>query len=393
MLLRHPIPLLLTPLLWGIGSVSARYALTLPPTIPPGSTTADFLTPSLDQSDLDSPKLSHVNASTFDLWHFDAVAIENPNASVAITFSNAGPVGFPLRLDTPNLAPPGGGNGTGNEREGSHALWAHIGITFPNGSVFTHIQPVSHARVSGSGDSSIALWSGAGGWMGSEEGYEVEIEVGGRAEEPWDGVGTRINGHISIERITSSHSVCSTGQNFSQALGLGNEKNGVGWVGVLPDGIAAVDVTVNGERVVFDGYGGHDKLWSSRPFTSSTKSLTRGRAHLGLYSLFWLSYTPSSSTSGSNQQGEIVSALLARDGEMVSAGCEPGTVTIIPGREQTEGGLVSGFQVSIPGAQVSVATDVAVAHGNGHKRWNGRARGVVEGRDEEGVAVFERFEY
>jgi hypothetical protein len=43
-------------------------------------------------------------------------------------------------------------------------------------------------------------------------------------------------------------------------LGLGSEKNGVGWVSVLPDGIAAVDVTVNGERVVFDGYGGHDKV-------------------------------------------------------------------------------------------------------------------------------------
>jgi hypothetical protein len=78
---------------------------------------------------------------------------------------------------------------------------------------------------------------------------------------------------------------------------------------------------------------------------------------------------------------------------MVSAGCEPGSVTIIPGREQTEGGLVSGFQVSIPGAHISVATDVAVAHGGRHKRWNGRARGLVEGGDEEGVAVFERFEY
>jgi hypothetical protein len=79
-------------------------------------------------------------------------------------------------------------------------------------------------------------------------------------------------------------------------------------------------------------------------------------------------------------------------------------VTIEPSREQTEGGLVSGFAVSVPGARLSVATDVEERGGGGgagreggYVRWNGRARGTVgEGEsavDEEGVAMFERFEY
>lgn len=98
--------------------------------------------------------------------------------------------------------------------------------------------------------------------------------------------------------------------------------------------------------------------------------------------------------SESNPGQEVVSSFLARDGESVNAGCAEGSVAIVAGQEQTEGGLVSGFQVGIPGAQVSVATDIEERGGRGaHVRWNGRARGMLEGVDEEGVAIFERFEY
>lgn len=35
---------------------------------------------------------------------------------------------------------------------------------------------------------------------------------------------------------------------------------GLGWVSVVPDAIAEADLVVNGERLVFTGYGGHDKV-------------------------------------------------------------------------------------------------------------------------------------
>ena len=152
-----------------------------------------------------------------------------------------------------------------------------------------------------------------------------------------------------------------------------------------------------------------EKIWSTSPFTSSTGTLHRGRAHLGLYSLVWVSYTPSSPTDPNQQpQGQVVSHFLARDGEIVSSGCAPDSVSIVPGTEQTEGGLVSGFRLRMPGVEVSVAGDNEVVDGGsavgdgegqgvggrgGHTRWHGRARGLIEGNDEEGVAVFERFEY
>ncbi|KAL3472242.1 hypothetical protein BJX99DRAFT_249787 [Aspergillus californicus] len=390
---------------------TARYAFNFPQTLHPGPITADFLTPSLDQSDLDAPKFSraNANASSFDWWHFDAISAANPNASVAITFSNAGPVGYPLSFPNVSYLTDNDlteGTERDNDTESRGSLWAHLWVTFPDGRSFSHDMAVENARMSGAGDSSIAIWHGAGGWMGSEEGYELTLEIPGSGEVVAPEV--VVSGRISLERITEPHSPCSTKANFSTSLGLGEE--GLGWVSILPDAIATVDIAVNGERLAFDGYGSHDKIWSSHPFTETTKSLTRGRAHLGLYSLLWLSYTPllqsESEGSGTDTPGEeIVSAFLARDGESVSAGCAPRSVTIRPGTEQTEGGLVSGFQVGIPGAAISVATDVFVQDGIGgdgngrvgHVRWNGRARGVVDGdeavAEEDGVAIFERFEY
>ncbi|CEL01959.1 hypothetical protein ASPCAL01535 [Aspergillus calidoustus] len=378
---------------------SARYAVTLSPTLHTGPITADYLTPSPDQSDLDAPKLSHANASTFDWWTFDAIAIENPNVSLAVTFSTAGPVGYPLSLPNTTHIEPVPGNGS---QSNNGALWAHIWATFEDGRRLSVAVPVETARMSGSGDSSIAIWHGGGGWMGSEEGYEVEIEV--NRTEARDGLEPlRVLGRISYEKIAPSHSHCSIPNNFSTSLGLGEQ--GLGWVSVMPDAIASVDVDVNGTRLRFDGYGSHDKIWSNRPFTQTTKSLTRGRAHLGLHSISWLAYTPLHSPSSPNDiPPTLVSSSIARDGKPVTAGCASNSVTIEPSREQTEGGLVSGFAVSVPGARLSVATDVEERGGGGgagreggYVRWNGRARGTVgEGEsavDEEGVAMFERFEY
>lgn len=175
---------------------TARYSINIPPTLYTGPITADYLTPSLDQSDLDSPKLSHANASTFDWWHFDAIGVENPNASVAVTFANAGPEGYPLDmlppgdLTTPLPGVPG------------HSLWAHIWVTFEDGRRFHHVQAVDSARMHGSGDSSVAIWHGAGGWMGSEEGYEVEFAVGDVES------GVNVTGGISMERVRPLHSFC-----------------------------------------------------------------------------------------------------------------------------------------------------------------------------------------
>jgi hypothetical protein len=131
---------------------------------------------------------------------------------------------------------------------------------------------------------------------------------------------------------------------------------------------------------------------------------------LGLHSISWLSYTPNTNNNPNDPNpnpigNTIVSSFIARDGEPVTAGCATNSVSIEPTREQTEGGLVSGFAISVPGARLSVATDVEERGGGswegdgegGYVRWIGRARGTVgEGQgavDEEGVAIFERFEY
>ncbi|KAL3466851.1 hypothetical protein BJX64DRAFT_249171, partial [Aspergillus heterothallicus] len=251
--------LLLLLLLTSATLTTARYALTLSPTLQPGPVTAAYLSPSPDQSDLDAPKLSHTNSSTFDAWTFDAIALENPNLAITVTFSTAGPVGYPLPFPGNGTA----GGGPGSEAMNKGALWAHIWATLGESSNrFSVSVPVETARMSGSGDSSIAIWHGGGGWMGSEEGYEVEIEVN-RTQRAQGVEPVRVLGRISYEKITPSHSHCSVPNNFSTALGLG--EHGLGWVSVMPDAIASVDIDVNGTRLRFDGYGSHDKVTNPRP--------------------------------------------------------------------------------------------------------------------------------
>ncbi|KAL2819978.1 hypothetical protein BJX63DRAFT_428303 [Aspergillus granulosus] len=84
------------------------------------------------------------------------------------------------------------------------ALWAHAWATFEDGRRF-HARVPETARMGSSGDSSIAIWHG-GGWMGSEEGYEVEIEV--------NCADTRSGEDYILARTVPV--------NFSTALGLGD---------------------------------------------------------------------------------------------------------------------------------------------------------------------------
>ncbi|KKK16023.1 hypothetical protein P175DRAFT_0464190, partial [Aspergillus ochraceoroseus IBT 24754] len=383
-----------------LAPVLARYTLTLPPSISIGPVNADFSVPSLDQSDLAAPKLDRVNASSFDWWYFDAIATDNPNTTVAVAFVSAGPSGSPFPLPGSEGNGTGPGIGVGNE---TAALFAHVWVTYPNGSSLVKSGIASQATVSGSGDSSMGLWSGGGGWMGSEEGYEVSLEMPG------------VRGTISMDKITPPHSHCSAPGQFNTSLELGP----LGWVSILPDAIASVDIDVhNGERLRFDGYGYHDKNWSNRPFAPSTKSLFRGHAHLGNYSVVWVSYVPAAPPSFSPSRShreldmdmdmdmdmetemdlqadpEILSVYIARDGETVSASCAANAVSYRAVREETEGGPVSGYEVVLPGARLQVATDVEVSQvGGRYVRWSGRARGEILGGQEEGGAVFERFLY
>ncbi|KAL4805791.1 hypothetical protein BDV18DRAFT_160664 [Aspergillus unguis] len=379
--------LCLIPVLCLIPLSTARYNHIFPSNISNTPLNADYLTPTIDNSDLDAPKLSHANSSTFDWWTFDALAAEsdsdstNTSASVSITFSSSGPEGYPLWFPAPT---PGHDNGA------AHSLWAHIWISFPDGRTFNLDKEVEAARIYGSGDSVISTWDGAGRFMGSEEGYELEIGVFQDVPEFAERV--NLTGRISYERITDAHSQCSTPGNFTNALNIGS--SGLGWVSVMPDAIATVDFSVNGERLQFVGYGGHDKIWTSRPFTSATKSLVLGRAHLGLYSVLWLAYTPSTGDNTGTQQ--IVSSFIARDGETVSSGCTEGSVAIEQGVQETEGELVNGFRVSVPGGTVSIAADVETGRVQGdasHLKWIGRASGMFGDGEEEGGAVLERFVY
>ncbi|PWY75934.1 hypothetical protein BO83DRAFT_387922 [Aspergillus eucalypticola CBS 122712] len=178
---------------------------------------------------------------------------------------------------------------------------------------------------------------------------------------------------------------CSTPQQTNRALGLGE---GLGWVSMVPDSHAMVDLVVDGEKVQFMGFGYHDKNWGNRPFQNTVKTWSWGHVHIGQYALVWLQYTPREG-GDKNNTTPIVSAYLARDGKVMQSGCRNSIINI----DERMTASSYGVDVAMDDVQLRIQGTVEVAgDGKNYFRWNGVVSGTVEGQKlDGGVAVFEGF--
>ncbi|GKZ24344.1 hypothetical protein AbraIFM66951_011125 [Aspergillus brasiliensis] len=317
----------------------------------------DFVPDSTFLSDLEAPKLSEVNTTVFEWWYFDAVSSTNPNTSLVLTFFTTTATAFPV-------LPP----------DSSSVLLTYVWATLPNGTTVSGNAVPVDASVMGDRDVNSGGWEGTGGWSGKDSWYEA-----------WVGwVGGRLNGSLRLSNPTPPHLPCSTPKQVDRALGLGE---GLGWVGIVPDSHATVELVVDGEKVQFTGRGYHDKNWGNRPFQNTVKTWSWGHVHIGSYSLVWLQYTPRGADS--NDTALIKSAYLARDGKVLQSGCRSSLIYVYEKMSATSYAVnvvMSGVELQIQGT-VEVAGD-----GKNYFRWNGVVSGVVEGeRLDGGVAVFEGF--
>ncbi|KAL3260547.1 hypothetical protein ABHI18_004481 [Aspergillus niger] len=317
----------------------------------------EFVPDSTALADLEAPKLSEVNTTVFEWWYFDVVSSANPNASVVLTFFTTTATAFPA-------VPP----------NSSSVLLTYAWATLPNGTTVVQSAVPIDASVMGDRDVNSGGWEGTGGWSGKESGYEAWVG--------WQG--SRVNGSIQLRNPTPPLLPCSTPEQVNRALGLGE---GLGWVSMVPDSHATVDLMVDGEKLQFTGYGYHDKNWGNRPFQNTVKTWSWGHVHIGSYSLVWLQYTPR--VGADNSTTPIRSAYLARDGKVVQSGCRTSIISIqerMTSSSYTVDVMMSGVDLQIQGT-VEVAGD-----GKDYFRWNGVVSGTVEGqRLDGGVAVFEGF--
>ncbi|PWY90572.1 hypothetical protein BO94DRAFT_545299 [Aspergillus sclerotioniger CBS 115572] len=326
---------------------TGQYISTIDPLPVKYAVDVDFFANTSDLSDLTAPKLQAINDTVFEWWYFDAVSSSNPNASVVLTFFTTTTIAFPFVPPNP-----------------SSVLLTYVWATLPNGITVVDKVVPSDAAVMGEQDRSSGIWENTGGWMGRATGYEAWIG--------WEG-----------SRLTPPLSPCSTPNGFNLSLELGAY---LGWVGLVPDAHAVVDLLVDGHPVQFTGYGYHDKNWGSRPFQSMVATWSWGHAHVGPYSIVWMQYTQ----PGVNSTVPIASAYVARDGQVVQSGCAADIVSIQQRHTKTSYGV----EVVMSGVHLQVQGTVQVAgDGKHYFRWNGGVSGEILGeRVEGGVAVFEAFE-
>ncbi|KAJ6513052.1 hypothetical protein C8R45DRAFT_333173 [Mycena sanguinolenta] len=238
---------------------SAGPVFNLPPVASNGTSQVDLVATA---TGLNAPKVHPINASAYDLWYFDVVATVS-NASVVIVFFDTPPGTFPF--------PPGSYNSS---------LLVTLAITFPNGtlaSTATKVALADNATVVAEGEGSSGDWQGTGmewTYNAASGAYDVLLD-----SAQLNGV----KGSIHLAPRGPPRYPCGPGV-AGQSMQL---VPNAGYVNPLPDAVATVDLTVDGERLVFTGAGYHDQGWGPQPFSAAVGSWYWGHGRVGPYSVVW----------------------------------------------------------------------------------------------------------
>ncbi|KAL4994180.1 hypothetical protein BDV10DRAFT_9906 [Aspergillus recurvatus] len=328
----------------------------------------------------DAPKIYPVNATTYDWWYFDAVQQpaagddgRQAQAHIAVTFYTLGSDSFEvLAGQFPHGLPSGN--------------MVQITLAWPNGTIDFPIDLAAGGAIfTVEGDGSSGDFTGTGcSWVGAPDlsTYVVHIDV---PEHD-------IRGSLYIKSDAPPHYPCGRaeeGQNMHLAPGAG-------WANAIPGGPAFADFTIRGEELRFHGRGYHDKNFGSEPFSDALTLSHWGHATLGEYNLVWYdSLTPSGD--------ETVSAYVSKDGEILTASCEPGAIEVRPyGDNSTYPPITStepatGYTINatLPEGQLEVQAQyiyLVLADGRYYQRFTGNMTGNLNGEDlPHGTGLWEQF--
>ncbi|KIW85452.1 hypothetical protein Z517_00842 [Fonsecaea pedrosoi CBS 271.37] len=334
-------------------SSHAQETTVIPPLVQLGDSIVEFTS---SGSSLDGPKLSEVNATTFDWWYFDVVSEDlQTEATILLVTGDSLTLGFPFTLGTSN--------------------YGILTVLQEDGNIYQEIFPAGDATVTVNGDGSSANWEGSGvSWTGAADlsSYKVNIDV------PLLGV----SGTISLQSVAPAHFPCGPNEAGQTEELFPN----IGWANAIPDAVGTVDLDLAGTKMSFNGPGYHDKNWGARRLPSTVTSWYWGHGHVGPYSLVWFDAI---AIDGQ----EYFSGYLSKDGTIVSAGCSG--ITVRPTGDNSEyppaplQGDPSGFHIEYATDDGNFVVDVenyAVAWkppliSGGYTRWSGNITGGFEGQE------------
>ena len=215
-----------------------------------GSATYDTRTTT---SGFDDPKVHNVNSTSYDWWYFDARINEGSgNSSLVVMFWIQAPLSILEQAqDLPSIT------------------FVEVCGTFENGTMFNYFEFAEQAVITTNGDGTSGDWQGTGAeWIGTEDmsKYDIKLNLSSVGIEGTLGLNSvraififwsfqSLNLSSLVRQIAPAHVPCGP-VTPDQSLEI---VPGVGWANSIPDGNAAVDVTIAGTAMKFDGPGYHDK--------------------------------------------------------------------------------------------------------------------------------------
>ncbi|KAF5385702.1 hypothetical protein D9757_003548 [Collybiopsis confluens] len=322
-------------------------------------------------SAIDAPKVSTINATSYDYWYFDAVSLDHEYSVVAVFYA-APKTSFPFLPKNQQI------------------LAAQISVQTPGAvTINTTYATAATLTVDDINNDIEGTWEGIGAAFTGTRNmtlYNVTFE----SEEQLG-----VSGFASFKSIAPPHYVCSPAEEGANMELLPH----VGWANAIPDAHAIVELEINGTRVSFSGVGYHDKNWGDAPFQDAVTSWYWGHARVGPYSVVWFDAIASNGT-------EYASGYVARDGQILGIACGTdkakvrpiGNTTYPP---HTESNTPDGFQIEFDlGEDVGVfeatakAEALALQSQTGvYSRWTGGISGGLrsEGKVFNGTSLFDQF--
>ncbi|KAL2817599.1 hypothetical protein BJX63DRAFT_440738 [Aspergillus granulosus] len=324
----------------------------------------------------DAPKVSPVNATTWDWWYFDAIqspAPEGERASVVITFYTAVPTAFGLL-------------GAFASAGYTSLTVVEAGLTWPNGTTETFLFNATGATITVLGNGASGIFEapvGAASFSGTPDMSTYRVDL----DSPF------VSGSVTLQTSAPPHYPCGpamAGQNQQIAPHIG-------WANAMPEAEADVQLNVRGKELSFTGLGYHDKNWGDQNFALNVGSWYWGHGRLGDYTVVWFDFL-------SPQQDNYISAYVARGNEILAAQCQG--ITVRPYGENSRypplltTGLPTGFNITIalpPEGRLFSFTATGenfISGGPGrhiYTRWSGSLEGNIGGEDLTGEAIFEQF--
>ncbi|KAH8706047.1 hypothetical protein BGW36DRAFT_354426 [Talaromyces proteolyticus] len=308
---------------------------------------------------IDGPKFDYINSTVYQWWYFDVVS-SDLESCLTVQFN----IGSELAL------------GFGNASE----ILPYVAINgkFPNGTLFDMASvPATNITIQTIGQGSSGVWEGTGcSWEGTPDLSEYVLTL----NAPEQG----IQGSVYLKSISPAQYPFNL---LSQQLYNVSESvlPGFYWANSIPGALGGVDLTIRGDRLLFDGSGYHDSNWGTIGLPKVAGSWYWGHAQVGDLTIVF------STVEGRTQT--VSSIYIGNDPTLIIIGNV--TVTPVTGSNYPNGTLNIALDAAFDGKYefLIVPTDIVYSTpAPKYTRWIGIIEGgLVGGESQKGVVLWEYF--